>query len=331
MRDARVLSLLLAISVSSLGQAWLSPKGDGVVTLLYQYDIERLHSFSDGRTKDRGHVYLDGVIANTDFSLTDKLAVSVSLPFIASKYVGPFPHLLVRGEPNTAVALDNGDYHGGFQDFRFNVRYALSQRDLKIAPFFQATIPSHAYPTFGHAASGFDESEYRVGVSVGRRLNPILPKAFVQGQYAFGMSPVVAANIAPKRSYAELQLGYLLSRRISLQGSSVLTWSHNGIDFDYNLFPNNLTEEQYLNHDRIARGKMLDASGSIAYQANRSTNFFLSVGHSFYGTNGHLRYVVTTVGFTKAFGTKLSAESTSASANLQEANKAVVCTCAQSK
>jgi hypothetical protein len=331
MRAVRVLSLLFAISLPVLAQAWLSPKGDGVVTVLYQNDIERLHSFSDGRTKDRGHTSLNGIFINTDLSLTDKLAVSVGMPFIAGKYVGPFPHLLVRGDPNTAVALDDGNYHGGFQDFRFNVRYALSQRDLKIAPFFQATIPSHAYPTFGHAASGFDESEYRVGVSVGRRLNPILPKAFVQGQYAFGMSPVVAANIAPKRSYAELQLGYLLSRRISLQGSSVLTWSHNGIDFDYNLFPNNLTEEQYLNHDRIARGKMLDASGSIAYQANRSTNFFLSVGHSFYGTNGHLRYVVTTVGFTKAFGTKLSAESTSASANLQEANKAVVCTCAQSK
>lgn len=331
MRAARVLSLLWAVSFSSLAQAWLSPKGDGVATVFYQNDIERLHSFSDGRTKDRGHTYLDAAYVNTDFSLTDKIAVSISMPFIAGKYVGPFPHMLVRGDPTTAVALDDGNYHEGFQDFRFNVRYALSQRDLKIAPFFQATIPSHSYATLGHAAVGFDESEYRVGVSVGRRLNPILPKAFVQGQYAFGMSPVVAANIAPKRSYAELQLGYLLSRRITLQGSSVLTWTHNGIDFDYNLFPNNLTDEQYLNHDRIARGKLLDTSGSIAYQVNRSTNFFVSVGHSFYGTNAHLRYVVTTVGFTKAFHTRLSDESTSARANLQEANKAVVCTCAKSR
>jgi hypothetical protein len=331
MRAVRVLSLLLAISLSSLAQAWLSPKGDGVVTVLYQNDIERLHSFSDGRTKDRGHTYLDAVFVNTDLSLTDKIAVSVSMPFIAGKYVGPFPHMLVRGDPSTAVALDDGNYHGGFQDFRLNVRYALSQRDLKIAPFFQATMPTNSYATLGHAAVGFNESEYRVGVSVGRRLNPILPKAFVQGQFAFGMSPVVAANIAPKRSYAELQFGYLLSRRITLQGSSVLIWSHNGIDFDYNLFPNNLTEEQYLNHDRIARGKLLDSSGSIAYQVNRSTNFFVSVGHSFYGTNAHLRYVVTTVGFTKAFGTKLSAENTSASASLQEANKAVVCTCAKTQ
>ena len=92
-----------------------------------------------------------------------------------------------------------------------------------------------------------------MGVNVGRRLDPILPKAFVQGQYAFGMSPEVAANIAPKRSYGELQLGYLLSRHITLQGSSALTCSHNGLNFDYDLFPNNLTDEQYLNHDRIGR------------------------------------------------------------------------------
>jgi hypothetical protein len=331
MRPGRFLSLLFFIPPSLPAQAWLSPQGDGTVTMLYQNDIERLHSFGDGRTKDRGHTSLDGVYVNADFSFTDRLALSVSVPYIAGKYVGAFPHLLVRGEPDTEVALDNGHYHGALQDFRINLRYALSQRALKIAPFFQAVIPSHAYPTLGHAAVGFYEQEYRVGVSVGRRLDPILRKAFVQGQYAFGMSPEVAANIAPKRSYGELQLGYLLNRHITLQGSSALTWAHTGIDFDYNLFPNNLTDEQYLNHDRIARGKLLDASGSIAYQLNRSTNFFLSVGHSFYGTNSHLRYLVTTVGFTKAFSTKLSVENTSASASLPEANKAVVCTCAKSR
>ena len=102
----------------------------------------------------------------------------------------------MRGQPSTAVAVDNGDFHGGFQDFRLNVRYALTRRALKITPLFQVTLPSHDYPTFGHAAIGFDEHEYRVGVNVGRRLDPILPKAFVQGQYAFGLTPVVARRIS---------------------------------------------------------------------------------------------------------------------------------------
>jgi hypothetical protein len=331
MRAVGLLSLLLALPRPFLGQAWLSPKGEGTVSVLYQNDIERLHTFSDGRTKDWGHTYFDGLIVNTDFSVTDRLAVSVSLPYIAGKYVGSRPHLLVRGQANTAVALDNGEFHTGFQDFRLNARYALTRRELKVTPFFQAILPSHGYPSFGHAAIGFNEREYRVGVNIGRRLNPILPKAFVQGQYAFGFSPVIAANIAPKRSYGELQLGYLLTRRISFQGSAVLTWSHEGLDFDYNLFPSNLTVEEYLNHDRLARGKLLDSSGSIAYQVNRSTNLFLSIGHSFYGANGHLRYMVTTVGFTKAFSTKRSTENSSAPAALPEESRATACSCPKSK
>ncbi len=329
MRAMKQLLVLLCCPLPALAQAWQSPQGDGTVTVLYQNDIERLHSFDDGRTRDRGHTYLDAVLLDTDYSITDSLAVRVGLPFIEGKYVGSNPHLLVRGEPDTAVSIDSGQYHGGFQEFRFNVRYSLSRRALKIAPFFQASVPTNKYPTLGHAAVGFDDQEYRVGVSLGRRLDPILPKAFVQGQYAFGMTPEVAAGIAPKRSYGELQLGYLLTRRISLQGSSLLTYSHNGLDFDYNLFPNNLTVEQYLNHDRISRADLLDASFAVAYQANRSTNMFLSFGHSFWGENGHLRYLVTTIGFTKAFTTKPSVERSLA--DLPDQCKATVCTCAKTR
>jgi hypothetical protein len=331
MRAVRVVSLGVVLPLSVFAQAWLSPQGDGTVSTLYQYTIDRLHAYSDGQTRDKGHTYIQSLFLNTDYSITDRLAVSVGLPYIAGKYDGSNPHLLVRGDPSTAVTVDNGDYHGAFQDFRLNVRYALTQGPLKVTPLFQAIIPSHDYPSFGHAAIGFDETEYRVGVNLGRRLNPILPKMYVQGQYAFGMSPVVAANIAPKRSYGELQLGYLLNRRISFQGSSVYTYSHNGIELDYNLFPNNLTDEQYLNHDRIAQGTLLDAAFSVSYQVNRSTNFFVSAGHSFYGTNGHLRFLVTTVGFTKAFTTSRSVNRMSAAPALPEASKAVVCTCATSK
>jgi len=329
MRTVRLLTIAIAGPLALPGQVWLSPKGEGVVTVLYQNDIARLHALGDGRTRDSGHITSDATYLETDFSLTDRLAVQVSVPFIEGKYVGSKPHLLVRGQPDTAVALDNGKYHGGLQDFRFQVRYLVRDRALKVAPFFLANAPSYDYPTFGHTAMGMDETEYRVGVAVGRRLNPLLPKAFVQGQYAFGMSPLVAAGVAPKRSYGEAQLGYLVSPRVSIQGSSVFLYSHNGINFDYNLFPNNLTVEQYLNHDRISQSKLLDFAGSIAYRVSPSMSLFASVGHSFWGTNGHLRYIVSTVGFSKAFTTKLAAEKNSALASLPEPKKAMVCTCSK--
>jgi len=298
--------------------------------VLYQYGFDRLHVFADGRTKDRGHTFLNGVLLDADFSLTGKLAVRVSLPYISGKYVGTNGHTLVRGRPETAVALDNGSFHGSLQDFRFDVRYSLSQGALKVVPFVQAILPSHQYATLGHAAVGMNVREYRVGVNLGRSLDPILPKAFVQGRYAFGFSQEVA-EVAIKRSYAEFQLGYFLTRRLSLQGAAVLAYSHNGNLNDYNLFPNNLTDEQWLNHDRISRAKLLDLGANIGYSFNRSTSVVVGVGHSVWGANTHLRTVVVSVGFVKAFGTRLASDSPSKTALLPQANKALVCTCAKSR
>src|SRR5215471_650723 len=117
MRTLKLLCFLISLPVSLRSQAWLEPKGQGTLSVLYQYGFDRLHYFSDGRTKDRGHVFLDSVIVDTDFSLTNKLAVRVSLPYISGKYTGANPHALVRGNSATAVSLDNGSFHGTSQDF----------------------------------------------------------------------------------------------------------------------------------------------------------------------------------------------------------------------
>ena len=329
MRIFKLAWCIVSIPVSLHSQAWLSPKGEGTASLLYQYGFDRFHVYADGRTKDRGHIFLNSLVLDTDFSLTDKLAVRLSLPYITGKYVGRNGHTLVRGRPETAVALDNGSLHGSLQDFRFDVRYSLSQRALKVVPFFQATTPTHAYPTLGHAAVGINLREYRGGVNLGRRLDPALPKAFIQGRYAFGFSQEVA-HIAPKRSYGEFQFGYFLTRRLSLQGAAVWTYSHNGNDNDYNLFPDNLTDEEWLNHDRISRAKLLDLGANVGYSFSRSTSVVVGVGHSVWGANTHLRSLVVTVGFVKAFATKLS-DRPSKTALLPQANKALVCTCAKSK
>jgi hypothetical protein len=329
MRMFKLISCLVILPVSLVGQAWLSPKGEGTTAVLYQYGFDRFHAFSDGRTKDRGHIFLNGILLDTDFSVSDKLAVRLSLPYISGKYVGRNGHTVVRGRPETAVLSDNGSFHGSLQDFRFDVRYSVTQRALKVVPFFQVILPSHDYPTLAHAAVGINVREYRGGVNLGRRLDPILPKAFVQGRYAFGFSQEVA-KIALKRSYAEVQLGYFLTRRFSLQGATVLAYSHNGNENDYDLFPTNLTDEQWLNHDRISRAKLLDLGANVAYSVNRSTSVIVGVGRSLWGANTHLRGIVVSVGVVKAFSTRLASEAPE-TASLPQASKALVCTCAKSK
>lgn len=328
MHALKTIALCASLPSCLCAQAWLSPDGQGTVSLLYQYGFDRYHAFSHGETQDRGHMYSQALLLDVDYSFTDRLAVRMSLPFIEGKYDGTNPHTLVRGQPSTAVAIDDGSYHGGFQDFRFDVRYNVSRRKVMLTPFVEGIVPSNSYPTFGHAAIGLGQREIRMGVNAGRSLGPFLPKAFFQGRYGFGFLQQVY-NVAPKRSYAEGQLGYLLSRHLSIQGSTVWTHSFNGIDLLYGIFPNNLTDQQWLNHDRISRIELVDLGSSATYSINRSTSLFFGWGRSVFGENTHLRSLVTTVGFTKAFS--MHGENPSATAASPQSKKALVCTCDKMK
>jgi hypothetical protein len=328
-RAALLLAFIGSLPSSLLAQAWLSPENQGTVSLLYQFGFDRYHAMSRGEAVDRGHTMLQALMVDVDYSFTDRLAVRLALPYIEGRYMGSQPHLLVRGQPNTIVQLDDGHYHGGFQDARFDVRYNVSREKLMVTPFFMLIVPSHAYATLGHGAIGTDQREYRMGVNLGRRLNPFLPRAYVQGRYAFGMVQQIA-GVAPKRSYLEFQLGYVFTRRLFVQGSTVYNHSHNGIDFINGVFPNDLTEEQYLNHDRISRINLLDVGASVNYGITRRTNVFFGWGRSIEGTNTHLRDVVLTLGVTKSFSTR-GGEGHMFAGAPTEPNKELVCTCAKSK
>src|SRR5215831_15645678 len=48
MRNFKLAAIALALPVLSFCQAFLSPQGEGNVSVLYQYSIDRLHAFSDG-------------------------------------------------------------------------------------------------------------------------------------------------------------------------------------------------------------------------------------------------------------------------------------------
>jgi hypothetical protein len=135
----RVLSLFalfVTIPCSLRSQAWLPEKGQGTVSLLYQYGFDRYHAMSQGEAVDRGHIFMQALMLDLDYSLTDRLAVRVALPAIEGRYKGPEPHVLVRNQPQTQIALDNGRYHGGLQDFRFDVRYNVSPKKLMVTPSF---------------------------------------------------------------------------------------------------------------------------------------------------------------------------------------------------
>jgi len=276
--------------------------------------------FSKGDGADIGHIHSHGLLLDTDYSFTDKLALTIGLPYIAGKYTGEGGHQL---------PIDDGTYHATFQDFRIGLRYNVSKRPMAITPFFEAVLPSHSYEYFAHSAIGRDLREYHAGMNFGRRLDPVLPKAYFQARYSYAFVQAVhglsaddllrftilnlpanqpADALSANRSDTDFQLGYFVTPRFSLLGLGSWMHTHDGIYFSYPGFRNPLTTGQFQHHDQIGRATLLDVGGGAALSLSRSLQIFGSVLHSLRGTNGHLHAAVVTVGLTRSFRTRLAGE-----------------------
>src|SRR4029453_5554148 len=113
------------------------------------------------------------VVFDVTYGVTEKIAVDVSLPFIASKYDGPQPH---------PTALDDGAFPGALQDLRVAVRYSLRAGRFAVTPYIGSILPSHNYEYYAHAAPGRRVAEVQVGAYVGKLLDAVIPGAFLQAR-----------------------------------------------------------------------------------------------------------------------------------------------------
>src|SRR5262245_49809204 len=111
-------------AASAYGQAWVPSRGEGTVTLAYQYSTIHDHFLSDGTRLQRGRIYNRSLVLLSDYGLGHSAAVTFSVPYIQAKYSGPYPHdPSILSFPNNVPLLDDGTYHGALQDLGFAVRY----------------------------------------------------------------------------------------------------------------------------------------------------------------------------------------------------------------
>jgi hypothetical protein len=321
---AQLLCAVLLIPSVVSAQAWLFPKGEGTVSLSYQDILVTDHAYEKSDAHDIGHILSHALTLDVDYSLTDKLGVRVLLPYIVGRYYGPKPHQL---------PMDDGNYHSTFQDFTTDIRYNLTKRRIVLTPFFRAVIPSNTYTYFAHSAAGRDLREYHIGTNVGRRLDPFLPRAYVQAQYSYAFVERVL-GIAPNRSNLEIQLGYFVTPRFSLLGTGQGMYTHGGVNLDFNLFHAGLPGDQWTHHDQIARSSLVDLGGGASFAFTQTWQMFLTVAHSIEGRNGHLHGAVVTMGVSRLFGTRQAVERASLGAGgdaVPTADRPVVCTCSRTR
>ncbi len=296
---AVISGFYLAAPLSSRAQAWLPPKGEGSFSFAYNNAFSRDHVNFRGNRFDVGHTEWHNLTQYVEYGLTDKIALDLSLPLTYSIYRGKAPH------PNVNHT-DDGNYHGSFSDFRFNVRYNLRRHPLVITPFIGTTLPSHNYETWAHSAIGTDVRGVAFGVDVGRVLDPVLPRAFFQAQASYAVVEHIA-GYRPNRSQFNGELGYFVTRRLALTALQNLTVTYSGC-----LFPGGsgtkddclgVSRERTTNHDRIFKGNFLNLGGGFSLALSDSWGLFGSAQTTVWGRNGHALNHGFVFGFSRTFRT----------------------------
>jgi len=160
-------SLLIVVS-SAFAQS--QRKGDASFRVEYQYIRTGEFNSSVGDI-DIGNTDAHTILFSGDYAFTDKLKVFASIPYIQKRHEGALPHDatvdFVDYVPPDMRVIDNGDYHGGFQDIFLGVSYlAYESPSWTITPFVSYGLPTRDYPIYAHSAIGRNVWHAPVGASI---------------------------------------------------------------------------------------------------------------------------------------------------------------------
>ena len=268
------------LASASFAQAWLAPKGEASFGVAYQNIYTRDHLFSEGEKFDAGSIRMNIVVFGLTYSFTDRLATSASVPYVSARYSGTRPH---------ATEIDDGSYHGSFTDLRFDLRYNLWREPAIVTPFVSAIIPTHDYPTFAHAAPSSGLEQYLVGVSVGRRLDPILDAGFAQLRYSYAFVEKVL-GVSHDRSNVDLEVGYFLTPSLGVSVLGSYQKTHGGVELPLLDTPAAAAFRRtpyYVHHDQLAQSNVLNVGGIVSYALTGTVDLYASYQSTVWGENAH--------------------------------------------
>lgn len=295
MRPASLcLIALLAWSSTLHAQPWVPPQGEGSVSLTYQNYYTLGHYNVQGEPNTNGATHSKAVVAEVDIGLTDTLALSVALPFIATKYTGPEEYS-VGGVLTHPGPLDDRKYHGAFQDLRAELRRLFWVGPIAISPLVGVAIPTHDYETHGEAVVGRHRRELHVGVAAGADLNRLVPRTYAHGRYAV----VTAQRIhgfPSLTSMLNLEGGFDMSPRIGWRGIAAWQFRHRGPTIP------ELASHDWLGHDRFIVSSYFNLGAGVNILLPRNMELYAVWVATLSGKSGAHRARMLSIGTTWSFG-----------------------------
>ena len=276
-------------------QAWVPSKGEGTVSVTYQNYHVAGHYDALGRKNTNGGSQSQSLITEVDYGITDSLAVTLMLPFVASKYTGPSVYF-VGGNETFPGPLDTGIYHGAFQDLRIDVRRLFWVGPIPVVPFIGASFPTHNYETVGEAVPGRHRRDLQVGTHVGINLDRVLRGAYAQVRYGYATEQRIR-GFGFTRSNVNLEVGSALSSRVSVRTLAAWQVRHEGPTVQE-------LAVDWRNHDRFMAPTYTTLGAGASVAVGTADVYALWLG-TLSGNTGAHRARTLALGITFGFGAEL--------------------------
>jgi hypothetical protein len=269
-----VLARFIAVALATLGfewcrptvlcaQAWISPAGEGTVTVTYENYYITGHFNLQGRKTPNGATHAKTLLAELDYALTDTVGLAVSLPFVSSKYTGPRPSYFVGRFETFPGPLDDGTYHGAFQDVRVELRRMFLRGPFAVTPFIGGAVPTHAYETVGEAVPGRHRPELQLGANAGALLDRLARGAYVHARYVYTTAQR-EQNLPYRRSNLDLEGGSSITSRVAARALVNWQFAHDAPTQDQ-LAPIWRIHDRFIvpNHNQIGAGISVSVTPAI--------------------------------------------------------------------
>lgn len=260
----------------------LAEKGDASLRIEYQF-IHTGNFHEENFEFDYWTTDTQAALVSGDYSVTDRLTVFASLPYVRKRFnagalYGGDPHnpndpWWIDFVPPDKRFWDDGKYHSDFQDFSIGVAYLAREGALTITPYIGYGVPASDYPFYAKAAIGLNLWTIPVGTTF--TIVPHFSDWYVSGNlaYVFSEKPL---GINVDYWLVHLSAGYWFKPGFSVNVFAGLKYVREGLkmpsDFTddpfYGNYPDEFDTQEWWQHDRLIGHRNLNVGVGFDYFLN---------------------------------------------------------------
>lgn len=172
-----------------------------------------------------GAVHLQGTGLDASYNLNNDWTISGGIRYFTGRYDGPLVNCPTTAPPQCAHApvqtppqpqapfIDDGRYHGAWQDWHFGIAWHKNIEGYIITPSATAYIPTHDYPTYGNAVVGQDLRQLLLAIQLQHQFD--FTDFYYSVDYGYALSQHVL-NVDTGYQRADLEVGWFATPKLKL-------------------------------------------------------------------------------------------------------------------